>query len=47
MPSKGHNDSQVGETQMDVQAHLLLASRSAERALALTTPVALAGAVTF
>jgi hypothetical protein len=45
MPSKGHNDSPVGEMQMDATAHLLLESRSAERAPALTNTVALAGAV--
>jgi hypothetical protein len=32
MPSKGHNDSPVGETQMDATAHLLLESLCAERA---------------
>jgi hypothetical protein len=46
MPLKGHNDSPVGETQMDASAHLSLASRGAERALALTNSVALTGAVT-
>jgi len=45
MPLKGHNDSPVGETQMDASAHLSLASLGAERALALTNSVALTGAV--
>jgi hypothetical protein len=47
MPSKGHNDSPVGEMQMDATAHLLLASLGAERAQALTITVALTGAVTI
>jgi hypothetical protein len=45
MPSKGHNDSPVGETRMDATAHPLLASLCAERAQALTITVALTGAV--